>query len=237
MILGVMQPYFFPHLAYFDLIRRSDRWIVFDTVQYQPKSWMNRNRILHPKSGWQYIHAPVAKAPRFAPIAAQRVKDCAEAKRRVVAQLGHYRKKAPHYDAVVSLVEETFSGMASDRLVELNVRGMAAVCARLGIAFDPELFSAMHLSLPPINAPGEWALEICSALGADEYINPPGGRGLFDQAAFERRGIRLTISDPPDLEYLCTPYTFEPKLSILDVLMWNDAERVGVWFDGHQHSL
>ena len=59
-----MQPYFFPYLGYFELIARTDRWVVLDTVQYNRKSWMNRNRILHPNNGWQYINAPVHHAPR-----------------------------------------------------------------------------------------------------------------------------------------------------------------------------
>ena len=38
MKLGIMQPYFFPYLGYFELIERTDRWVVFDVVQYNTKS-------------------------------------------------------------------------------------------------------------------------------------------------------------------------------------------------------
>jgi len=55
MRLGIMQPYFFPYLGHFSLISSVDKWIVFDVTQYTPKTWMNRNRILHPKTGWQYV--------------------------------------------------------------------------------------------------------------------------------------------------------------------------------------
>ena len=51
MKLGIMQPYFFPYIGYFSLIANTDLWVVFDTPQYTRKSWMNRNRILHPR-GW-----------------------------------------------------------------------------------------------------------------------------------------------------------------------------------------
>ena len=64
MRLGIMQPYFFPYLGYFDLINSTDRWIVFDTVQYIRHGWINRNRILHPNEGWQYIIVPIMKAKR-----------------------------------------------------------------------------------------------------------------------------------------------------------------------------
>lgn len=51
MRLAIMQPYFFPYLGHFSLIAASDAWIVFDVRQYTPRTWMNRNRILHPTGG------------------------------------------------------------------------------------------------------------------------------------------------------------------------------------------
>ncbi len=54
MRLGIMQPYFFPYLGHFGLIAACDRWVVFDTCQYTPRSWMNRNRVLHPAEGWTW---------------------------------------------------------------------------------------------------------------------------------------------------------------------------------------
>ena len=68
MKLGIMQPYFFPYLGYFDLIHSVDKWVVFDTPQYIRHGWVNRNRILHPESDWQYIIVPLKKHPRNTPI-------------------------------------------------------------------------------------------------------------------------------------------------------------------------
>lgn len=48
MKLGIMQPYFYPYLGYFSLIKHTDKWIVFDSVQYIERGWVNRNRIIHP---------------------------------------------------------------------------------------------------------------------------------------------------------------------------------------------
>ncbi len=61
MKLALMQPYLFPYLGYFDLINCSDKFIVFDTVQYMKGGWINRNRILHPKESWKYFSFPIKK--------------------------------------------------------------------------------------------------------------------------------------------------------------------------------
>ena len=57
-----MQPYFFPYLGHFALIASTDQWVVFDVTQYTPRSWMNRNRVLHPQRGWIYVNAPLAQS-------------------------------------------------------------------------------------------------------------------------------------------------------------------------------
>ena len=46
--------------------------------------------------------------------------------------------------------------------------------------FDYEYFSEMDLGIEHIENPGDWALKISQALGAKEYINPPGGTTIFD---------------------------------------------------------
>ena len=35
MKLGIMQPYFFPYIGYFQLINSVDRYILFDTPKYE----------------------------------------------------------------------------------------------------------------------------------------------------------------------------------------------------------
>ena len=229
MKLGIMQPYFFPYLGYFDLINRTDQWVVFDTPQYTPRTWMNRNRVLHPEEGWQYVTVAVQKFKRFSSIRSIRVRDAGEACLRITGQLSHYAGKAPFHAQVRDLVRETFARVTTDALADLNVSALAAVCDRLGIAFEPRIFSQMGLSLPEITHPGQWALEISHALGASEYVNPPGGRELFDPEAFSGRGIRLAFTDLPDFAYECPGYEFIPHLSILDVMMWNSPETIREW--------
>ncbi|PYF06060.1 WbqC-like protein [Ureibacillus chungkukjangi] len=47
MNIALMQPYFFPYIGYFQLIKSVDEFVIFDNAQYVRRSWMNRNRILN----------------------------------------------------------------------------------------------------------------------------------------------------------------------------------------------
>lgn len=223
MRLGIMQPYFAPSLGYFDLINLSDRWIVFDTAQYRRRSWMNRNRILHPTDGWQYITAPVDKRPRGTPIADITLSDDSDWRDRMLRQLDHYRQTAPHFEVARGLLAETLDE-PTDRLAELSVAFLRNGCALLGISFDPEWFSRMELEMGPVEGPGDWALRISEALGADEYVNPPGGEDIFDPDAFQAAGVRLRIRRFEEPRYDPVGYDFEPRLSLVDLLMWMPVE-------------
>jgi hypothetical protein len=227
MALGIMQPYFFPYLGHFSLIASVDQWIVFDITQYTPKTWMNRNRILHPHSGWQYITVPLSNSSISIKTSEARVLNLSDAKSSILGKLSHYKKRAPYHDAVIALVQDVFDHHATDdSLVHLNVRALNMVCRYLGIAFPYRICSELDLPLPEKLGAGKWALEICHMLGATHYINPSGGRELFDRASFEQRGISLHFAQTRDFVYNTSPYLFEPNLSILDVLMWNSPTDV-----------
>jgi len=45
MKLAIMQPYLFPYLGYFQLIRAVDAFVVYGDVNYIKGGWINRNYI------------------------------------------------------------------------------------------------------------------------------------------------------------------------------------------------
>ncbi len=225
MIAGIMQPYFFPYFGYFDHIALCDTWVVFDITQYTPKSWMTRNRVLHPTKGWQYVIADV-NGSRSMMVENVLLCNPFATETKILGQLMHYKKYAPYYANVIDIVKKTFANTKSNSLTDVSISGLAAVCAYLSIPFSPVIASNANYSLLPIQHAGQWALEICSLIGATTYINTPGGRHLFYPKEFSARGIQLGFTGVPNFEYACTPYEFEPHLSILDVLMWNSPEQV-----------
>lgn len=232
MKLGIMQPYFFPYIGYFDLICRTDRWVVFDTAQYIRHGWVNRNRILHPDEGWLYITVPTESHARETPIGEIRIREDGKWRDRIIGQLQHYKKRAPYFSEVGDLVASCLDDSGAS-LSGLNVHSLSRVCDYLDVPFRYSLFSQMDLELGRVEGPGDWALRISEAMGAGEYINPPGGAALFDRAKFAAAGITLTIQEPVDFVYACDGYNYEPNLSIIDVLMWNSPEAARAYLASH----
>jgi len=221
MKLAIMQPYFFPYLGHFALIAQCEKWVVFDITQYTPKSWMSRNRILHPKQGWNYISVPLANSSISIKTAEARILRFDDLAQSLFGKLSHYKKKAPFYRSVEQLIEEIFS-VGTDSLVQLNVRALDLVCRYLGIRFEHARASELDLGLPEFDYPGGWAPAISHRLGATEYINPISGRSIFRQADFEAAGVALKFLDFRNFVYPTDSYEFEEGLSIVDVMMWNE---------------
>lgn len=233
MKLGIMQPYFFPYLGYFDLIYQTDQWVVFDSVQYIRRGWVNRNRVLHQNQGWQYVTVPVEKHARQTVIRDIKIAaDGGKWRGKLLGQLRHYKRHAPFFKETFALVEEgIFSENSS--LSRLNANCLRLVCEYLEIDFNCQILSEMHLALGPINEPDDWALRISEALRAAEYINPPGGVQIYQPEKYHAAGVKLTIRQLPPLEYSCGRYEFIPNLSIIDVLMWNAPEKIRQHLEEH----
>ena len=223
-----------PYIGYISLIKHTDQFILFDTVQFIRHGWIERNRILKPNEGWQYIQVPLIKDNgRDTIIKDVKINNSENWKSRIIAQLQHYKKKAPYYYKVIGLLNDIFSSDYED-IVTLNKVSLEKTCRYLGIDSDIKVFSDMNLDIEPATAPDEWALNICKAIdGADEYWNPIGGLSFFDRAKYENAGVKIYFQEMKLLEYDQKRADFEPGLSIIDVLMFNSVECIGKMLDNY----
>lgn len=220
-----MQPYFFPYLGYFSLIRHADQWIVFDPVQFIRHGWIERNRVLKPGEGWQYIAVPLKKYSRETMIKDIRIRVEEDWKEKIFRQLMHY-KKAPYFADVIEVIHSGLD-IETDSIVHLDTNILATTCAYLGIPFNAVIFSEMNLVIEPVNHPGQWALNISKAMGASEYINPYGGIEIFRKDEFDAAAISLRFMKPGLRPYSQRRNSFEQGLSIIDVMMFNSVSDIG----------
>ncbi len=234
MRLGIMQPYFFPYIGYFSLIKQVDKFILFDTVQFIRHGWIERNRILKPLEGWQYFQVPLQKHSRDIRIKDTLIDNQLDWKRKIFAQLQHYKKMSPYFSSVMEILDNTF-GQEYSEIASLNKAALQTVCEYLNIETPIETFSVMNLSIDPANAPDEWALNICKAMvGVDEYWNPPGGITFFDRSKYEANKICLKFQQVHSVEYDQKRATFESNLSIIDVMMFNSKEEINEMLDSYE---
>jgi hypothetical protein len=198
---------------------------VFDTAQFLRRGWMHRNRISDGAGGWNWIRASLRKAPRDTPVGDIQLRDDVDWRRAVLGGLTVYASFSDRYTSTRNLVRRCLD-IDTRSLARLNVHALAVLSEALAVDFDPVLLSGSGVDPGPSGDPQGRVLTIAKALGASEVVNLPGGRGLYDPEAFERRGIRLAFVDPPvPAEGASTPG--EMTLSIVDDLMRDSPEALG----------
>jgi hypothetical protein len=219
MIVSIMQPYFFPYIGYFQLLRASDIFVLLDDVQYIKGGWINRNRILLGERP-HWLTFPVEKAPLHDPIN-ERSYQASEANRgAVLNSLDNAYRKAPRRGEVMDEMEAI---MAFDdpNVAAFNRNLIEQLAKRLEI--DIEITSSSDMETTPGLRGQERVIDICRRLGADTYVNSIGGTGLYQADAFAAEGIDLKFLKARPEPYPQLGGEFVPFLSIVDVMMFNAA--------------
>lgn len=219
-----MQPYFFPYIGYFSLIKNTDFFVFFDTPQYIRKGWINRNRILCDK-GVEYITIPVEKVKRETPINQIKINYREPWKEKILGRLKYYKNKAPYFNDVYDMVEQIITRQY-ENISQLAIDSIKETCNYIGLDIKSDIFSSMSIPQMTINGPDEWALNIAKYLGYDTYINPEGGKSFFDAKKYEENKIDLLFLTQNVKPYNQKRICFEPRLSILDVMMFCDKKTI-----------
>lgn len=232
MRIAIMQPYFFPYIGYFSLIKHTDKFVLLDDVQFIRHGWIERNRVLKQTGGWVYVKVPIIKNDgRNTFIKNIKIDNAQDWKKKILAQLRHYKKIAIHYSTVIEILNSVFKNDHKD-IVSLNKAALEVVCEYLGFEARISVFSEMGLSIEEVNAPDEWALNICKAIGnVKEYWNPEGGTSFFDVNKYVNSGIEVRFIKCNPIQYFQGDLSFEPNLSIIDLLMFNDVKKANQLID------
>lgn len=221
MKLAIMQPYLFPYLGYYKLLAQADKWVFYDDVNFIKNGWINRNR-LYLAGAVRYITAPLANASSFARICDIDVQPGAAWRDKIRDSVRLSYAKAPHYRAVAAILDAVLAG-ADPRIGALAKHSVTAIAAYLDLRTEFVMSSAGYGNAELKGV--ERVLDICARERASDYLNLPGGRALYDPAVFRARGVELGFVEAELAPYPQFAPRFEPGLSMLDVLMFNDRQR------------
>lgn len=213
--LAIMQPYFFPYIGYWQLINAVDRFVIYDDVNYISRGWVNRNRILI-NGAATYITIPLEHASEFKKICDTRLQGTQAWRGKLVRMVENTYRRAPYFTEVFPVIEtliwydtSSLSEYLSNQICTLSTfMGIETEVVRTSRCYDNNELNGQ-----------ERILDICKREGATTYINPQGGRNLYDPLLFNDAGVELQFITMCPLEYRQRSAGFVPSLSIIDVLM------------------
>ena len=227
MILSGNQPYLFPYLGYWQLIHAADRFLIGDDYDFIRHGWVNRNRILV-GGRVQFLRVEVRRGGASRLIRDKRVALTPEHLSNKLLTLEMAYHKAPFFQSAYEVAEKVLT-CPEDNLALFLEHGIRQVCDYLGI----ETPIGRSSDLPGNRAfRREWRIyDFCHRLGADTYINAPGGQKLYSFEEFARQGIRLRFLQSKLPAYPQFGGPFVERLSILDAMMFNSPEALHAMLD------
>lgn len=228
MKLAIMQPYFFPYLGYFQLMRAADTFVFYDDVTFIKGGWINRNSILS-LNGPTRITLQVSGASSNKLIRDVGVGGNRPALLKTITQA---YAKAPFRDEVMPLVERCLAN-ETESLSDFLHFTLKETAAFMGL--KPRFLVSSDIEKADELTGQDRVLDICKQLEASHYINPIGGQDLYDKETFAKHNLALSFH-----QYRAQPYPqfkrtpeFVPYLSVLDALMFLGTEGIQPYLDAY----
>lgn len=215
MILTAHQPAYLPWLGYFEKIMRSDLYVFLDTVQFEKRSFINRNKIKTPQ-GAVWLSVPVlGKGHRNSTILELKIDQQSNWQRKHLNAIQLNYKKAPNYEEIIEKISPFYT-KKYEYLVDM--------CYEFTEFFFTELnikTKIVRLSELPIQSKkSQLILDLCRYFHADQYISGALGKDYLQESDFENMGISISYQDYKTVEYpQLWDSEFLPYMSILDFLM------------------
>jgi hypothetical protein len=222
MKLGIMQPYIFPYLGYFQLIQAVDKFVIYDDVSFIKQGWINRNQLLVNKQKYIF-QIPVHHISSYKSIKQTLVADKPHNwEKKLLRTIEQAYSKAPHFDQVYYLVKDVISEKQNSSIADLACNSIKAVLRYLNlervIVESSEVYNNSELRSEVR------VIDICKKEGAAIYINAIGGQELYRKSNFDQHGISLYFIEPKLSEYQQLNNEFIPGLSIIDIMMYCNKE-------------
>lgn len=221
MTLGIMQPYIFPYIGYFQLINAVDKFILLDDVSYIKKGWINRNKVLVNGEPSTFT-IPLEKASQNRLIKDIQIQTERKWRNKLLKTLDLSYRHAPYFKSIYPLLRDILNA-DEPHISGFVKRSLDELLPRLGIECEigqsTGRYGNEHLKAQ------DRILDICLQEGAGCYLNPMGGRDMYHPGKFSLQGVKLGFLRPALPVYKQRAKQFRPGLSVIDVLMYNSPDQ------------
>ena len=236
MKIAIMQPYLFPYIGYFQLIRAADAFGIGDDVQYIEGGWINRNRII--VNGQEYLFSfPVVKDYHTKPIKERFFhNNFQHQKKKLLKALEYNYTKAPFNKDTINIIKKVFDCTETNvsKFIENHLR---VVCNYLNIdtpfirseRWDVEDNVGKTVEQRAVKKLGQLKTQ-----GFDHFINPIGGAELYSKEYFKKNGFKLSYLKTIETAYKQFGLDFIPNLSIIDVMMFNSPKEISIMLNNYE---
>lgn len=216
MIVGIHQPNYLPYLGFFDKMKESDIFIIYDDAQFNKEDFQHRNKIrIH--SGSKWLTVPVEK--KSIPIKDIRIHKDVMVKNEKwnehhLSQIIDNYKKAKCFRDYIDDISVIYQREHSS-LAELNIE----LIKFLNRSFDIDTPLVYSKDFPSTSLSTQRLIELLRSVNGDTYLSGPAGVRYLDMDLFGANGIDVIFQDFVHPVYKQQYEGFVTNMSAIDALL------------------
>ncbi len=218
MKIAMMQPAFLPWQGFFELMDKSDLFILLDDFQFSVQSYHQRNRLFVNKGQIGWYTVPVQKTVSFGgKISDAIINNHIPWQIKMWKRIRQNYSKAPFFHEIAPVIEGWLLS-SKEYLSDLNITFINLVCTILKIDTEIRLSS----QFPTRAHRSDKVLELLRWGKASQYLCAKGAfEYMNEDAVFPVDDIEILFQDhiPKKYSQIGSPNDFIPFLSVLDTLL------------------
>jgi hypothetical protein len=181
--IAIMQPTYLPWLGYLAMIEKVDKFVFLDNVQFDHRSWQQRNRIKTDR-GELWLTLSVKQKGLYD----QKINQvlCID----LIKDVNNHLKSMSHYFSKTPFFKDFFYDFAEcakntqikskNLLSEFNIQIIEFLCKYVGIEKKFVLASQIKID----GQRDALLANICQHFNAKSYLSSPGSRGYLENSHF-----------------------------------------------------
>jgi hypothetical protein len=215
--IAILQSNYIPWKGYFDIIAKSNVFVIYDEVQFTKNDWRNRNLIKTP-IGVQWLTIPVRQESLHQKIYETKVFQVNWHKKHLRTLQANYSKAkffSEYKDRLFTIYDTE-----SLYLSEINKLFIKGICDLLEI--KTPIIDSRELELKGDRT--EKLIDACKKLNAKTYLSGPSAQDYINKNLFKEENIDIEwidYSGYPEYHQLYPP--FEHRVTTLD-LIFNEGK-------------
>lgn len=209
MIIGISQPTFMPYAGYFGLLDYVDCFVFLDDVQFDKRSWQQRNYIFLDKKAY-LLTVPVLSKGKFH----QKISNVKilnnKSKEKILLKIHCAYKNSKFFSRYFKKIKNIFEE-SNGLLLDLNIKIIKFLVEEFGISTKLNFLSKTNINSKKIKL----IYDICKKFNATEYISTIGAKDYMGK-------IREIPNTSIKINYFKfnhkTEYSKNQQLSAIDLL-------------------
>ncbi|WP_368634249.1 WbqC family protein [Kurthia gibsonii] len=212
---AIMQPTYLPWSGYFNLINEVDYFVFLDDVQFNKRSWQQRNRILQNGKELMLSIPVLTKNKSTQKIIDVEINNEIDWKKQHLKSIEFSYKKSEFYNQIMPFVEMIYR-FQTNKLVDFTLHFILKTIELLAI----NTTIVYSHSINSKTKKSQHLIDICTYLNCEHYLSPQGSKEYIEaENLFEKSNINVIYqSFNPSAYKQTNTNDFISHLSILDVL-------------------